>query len=217
MWAATWRERCAPVASPSAHLVRGQDLEGGHDLLRRVGLGGLAGHEVDEGLEGHHARVVGVHQGHDARKLHLALSGGRRRRSAQFKRCGERTRSFLTVACARCTHQVVAHGDEAGAEVVRIHHAVSLLRAKGERDSLATVKEIKRKRRLGGVGEGLTLSKWLKEALNSLSCSWLMPLASRVRIWFSTSLMVLAMVVSSCSQPTRTCCKEGGGEEMLTD
>ena len=54
--------------------------------------------------------------------------------------------------------------------------------------------------------ERLTLSKWLKEALNSLSCSWLMPLASRVRIWFSTSLMVLAMVVSSCSQPTRTCC-----------
>jgi len=40
-----------------------------------------------------------------------------------------------------------------------------------------------------------------------------MPLASRVRIWFSTSLMVLAMVVSSCSQPTRTCC----GEKCTSD
>lgn len=39
-----------------------------------VGLGGLTGHEVDEGLEGHNARVVGVHQGHDTCKLHLTLS-----------------------------------------------------------------------------------------------------------------------------------------------
>ena len=31
-------------------------------------------HEVDEGLEGHHACVVGVHQGHDASKLYLTLS-----------------------------------------------------------------------------------------------------------------------------------------------
>lgn len=39
-----------------------------------VSLSGLAGHEVDEGLEGHHACVVGVHQSHDASKLHLTLS-----------------------------------------------------------------------------------------------------------------------------------------------
>lgn len=58
----------------SAHLVWGQNLEGGHDLFCSVGLGGLAGHEVDEGLEGHHACVVGVDQGHDASKLHLTLS-----------------------------------------------------------------------------------------------------------------------------------------------
>lgn len=38
-----------------------------------VGLSGLAGHEVDEGLEGHHARVVGVHQGHDTSELDLTL------------------------------------------------------------------------------------------------------------------------------------------------
>lgn len=58
---------------------------------------------------------------------------------------------------------------------------------------------------------GLTRSKWLKDARNSLSCSWLMPLASRVRIWFSISLMVRAMVVRSCSQPTRMCCRAQRG------
>lgn len=59
-------------------------------------------------------------------------------------------------------------------------------------------------------GRVLTLSKWLKEARYSFSCSWLMPLASRVKIWFSISLMVRAMVVSSCSQPTRMCCRRRG-------
>ncbi|TNN65622.1 hypothetical protein EYF80_024151 [Liparis tanakae] len=59
-------------------------------------------------------------------------------------------------------------------------------------------------------GRVLTRSKWLKEARYSFSCSWVMPLASRVRTWFSISLMVRAMVVSSCSQPTRMCC---GGED----
>lgn len=58
------------------------------------------------------------------------------------------------------------------------------------------------------AGVELTRSKWLKEARNSFICSWLMPLASLVRIWFSTSLMVLAMVVRSCSQPTRMCCRQ---------
>lgn len=61
-----------------AHLVRSQDLEGGHHLLGCVRLGCLAGHEVDEGLEGDHARVVGVHQSHDAGKLHLTLARGNR-------------------------------------------------------------------------------------------------------------------------------------------
>merc|ERR1719495_234891 len=46
------------------------------------------------------------------------------------------------------------------------------------------------------------LSKWLKEARNSLSCSCVMPLLSRVKIWFSTSLIVLLTDVTSCSQPT---------------
>lgn len=60
---------------PWSYLVGGQDLEGGHDLFSSVGFGSLAGHEVDEGLEGHHACVVGVHQGHNAGELHLTLSG----------------------------------------------------------------------------------------------------------------------------------------------
>lgn len=47
-----------------------------------------------------------------------------------------------------------------------------------------------------------------------MSCSWVMPLASRVKIWFSISLMVRAMVVSSCSQPTRMCC---GGRHGRTE
>lgn len=55
------------------------------------------------------------------------------------------------------------------------------------------------------AGPLLTRSKWLKDARNSLSCSWLRPLASRVSTWFSTSLIVRAMEVSSCSQPTRMC------------
>lgn len=50
-----------------------------------------------------------------------------------------------------------------------------------------------------------TLSKWLKEDRNSFICCWLMPLASRVRIWVSISLMVRAMVVRSSSHPTRMC------------
>lgn len=62
-----------------AHLVGSQDLEGGHHLFGCVRLGCLAGHEVDESLEGDHARVVGVHQSHDACKLHFTLSHGNRR------------------------------------------------------------------------------------------------------------------------------------------
>ena len=61
----------------------------------------------------------------------------------------------------------------------------------------------------------LTRSKWLKDARNSLSCSWLRPLASRVSTWFSTSLMVRAMEVSSCSQPTRMCCESRKQSESV--
>lgn len=59
-----------------AHLVGSQDLERGHHLLGCVRLGCLASHEVDEGLEGDHACIVGVHQSHDAGKLHLTLCHG---------------------------------------------------------------------------------------------------------------------------------------------
>lgn len=63
--------------------------------------------------------------------------------------------------------------------------------------------------------EHSTRSKWLKEERNSCICSWLMPLASRVRIWVSISLMVRAMVVRSNSQPTRICCGYHGDKEGM--
>lgn len=59
---------------PQTHLVAGEDLEGGDDLVRRVRVGRFPGHEVDEGLEGDEARVVGVYDAHDAVKLSVALA-----------------------------------------------------------------------------------------------------------------------------------------------
>lgn len=64
--------------------------------------------------------------------------------------------------------------------------------------------------------ESCTLSKWLKEDLNSFICCWLIPLASRVKIWVSISLMVRAMVVRSSSHPTRICCRCGDKADALT-
>lgn len=55
------------------HLVCSQDLEGGDDLVGCVGVCGLPGHEVYEGLEGDCSAVVGVHYAHDAGKLSIAL------------------------------------------------------------------------------------------------------------------------------------------------
>lgn len=63
--------RCPP------YLVACQDLEGGDDLVGCVGVCGLPRHEVDEGLEGHEAAVVGVDHAHDAVELGIALRGGR--------------------------------------------------------------------------------------------------------------------------------------------
>lgn len=57
----------------ASHLVPSQDFEGGYDLVGRVRVGSLAGHEVDEGLEGDDAHPVGVHHTHDARELTLSL------------------------------------------------------------------------------------------------------------------------------------------------
>lgn len=57
----------------ASYLVPGQDFEGGYDLVGRVRVGGLAGHEVDEGLEGDDAHPVGIHHAHDARELVLPL------------------------------------------------------------------------------------------------------------------------------------------------
>ena len=70
-----------------AYLVPGQDLEGGNDLVSCVCIGGLPGHEVDEGLEGHEATVVGVNHAHDAVELSIALRG--RRGAGDRQRLGE--------------------------------------------------------------------------------------------------------------------------------
>ena len=59
-----------------ADLVRSQDPEGRDDLLGRVGISRLSGHEVDERLEGDGALPVGIHQGHDAGKLSFTLRQG---------------------------------------------------------------------------------------------------------------------------------------------
>lgn len=59
------------------YLVPGQDFEGGDDLVGRVRVGRLAGHEVDEGLEGDDAHPVGVHHAHDAGELALPLVAGK--------------------------------------------------------------------------------------------------------------------------------------------
>ena len=57
----------------STDLVTGEDAEGLHDLLGRVGVGRFARHEVEEGVERHEAAVVRVNHRHDALEVSLAL------------------------------------------------------------------------------------------------------------------------------------------------
>lgn len=56
------------------HLISGQDLEGGDDLVCCVRVGRFPGHEVNEGLEGDGAAAIGVNDAHDASKLGVALA-----------------------------------------------------------------------------------------------------------------------------------------------
>lgn len=55
------------------YLVPSKNLEGRHDLVRRVRVGRLTGHEVYEGLEGDDAHSVGIHYAHDAGELVFPL------------------------------------------------------------------------------------------------------------------------------------------------
>lgn len=66
--------RTAPTPQHT-HLIPGQDLEGSHDLVCCICISCLARHKVDEGLERHHPKAVGVHDAHDAGKLCLSLEG----------------------------------------------------------------------------------------------------------------------------------------------
>lgn len=56
-----------------SYLIPSQNFERGYHLVGRVRVGGLAGHEVDEGLEGDEAHPVGIHYAHDAGELTLPL------------------------------------------------------------------------------------------------------------------------------------------------
>lgn len=60
--------------SHETHLITSQNLEGGDDLVGRVGISRFPGHEVDEGLERHGAGVVGIHDAHDASELGVTLA-----------------------------------------------------------------------------------------------------------------------------------------------
>lgn len=55
------------------YLIPCQNFEGGNDLVGSVCVGRLAGHEVDEGLEGDDAHPVGIHYAHDAGELVFTL------------------------------------------------------------------------------------------------------------------------------------------------
>lgn len=81
--------------SHETHLITSQNLEGGDDLVGRVGISRFPGHEVDEGLERHGAGVVGIHDAHDASELGVTLAAkkhqvNRHKRHADVKtrRCG---------------------------------------------------------------------------------------------------------------------------------
>lgn len=65
------------------YLIPGQDFEGGHHLVGSVRVRRLAGHEVDEGLEGDEAHPVGVHYAHDARELVFTLEATERNCEAE--------------------------------------------------------------------------------------------------------------------------------------
>lgn len=65
------------------YLIPRQNFEGSHDLVGSVRVGRLAGHEVDEGLEGDDAHPVGIHYAHDARELVLTLVGRKQNGEAE--------------------------------------------------------------------------------------------------------------------------------------
>lgn len=61
-------------------------------MVGRVCVGGLPRHEVNEGLKGHEAAVVGVNHTHDAVELGVTLPGGERGGAqAALERGGERS------------------------------------------------------------------------------------------------------------------------------
>lgn len=83
-----------------SHLVASEDTEAVDHLFRRVGVGGLARHEVQEGVEVHIARIVRIDDGQDSLEVDVALP---------------------------VLADGVAQGDEAGLELVRCQFARPVL------------------------------------------------------------------------------------------
>ena len=71
--AGTTHGHSIPTSSCGGHLVAGEDAERLHHLVGGVRVGRLAGHEVQERVERDVALVVGIHSGHDALEVCVAL------------------------------------------------------------------------------------------------------------------------------------------------
>lgn len=93
------------LVSVTLYLIPCQNLEGGHDLVGSVCVGRLAGHKVDEGLEGDEAHPVGIHYAHDAGEFVLTLMTTERVCEARLpRRQSPRQQTENTVV-----HQCVLH------------------------------------------------------------------------------------------------------------
>lgn len=72
-----------------SYLVASENAEAVDDLFRRIGVGGLARHEIEEGVEVNVARIVGIDDGQDTLEVDVALpvlsDGVSQRHEAGFK------------------------------------------------------------------------------------------------------------------------------------
>lgn len=95
------------------HLVGCQDSEGVDDLFGSVGVGALAGHEVEEGVEVHIASIVGIDDGQDALEVHVALS-------VLADRIAQRDEARLELLGRQAAGAVLVEVIEAAAELVQL-------------------------------------------------------------------------------------------------
>jgi len=73
----------------SSYLVTSKNAEAVDDLFCRVGVGGFARHEIEEGVEMNIARIVGINNGQNTLEVNVALpvlsDGVTQRHEARFK------------------------------------------------------------------------------------------------------------------------------------